>query len=334
MRQGPNDMTNARSVRRLAVCTAAAAWLLASCSSSIAPPALSSQARADGSSTSSRAATSASSSAEPNSHLSLQANAPARASLTAPPKPPVLVWSDEFSGAAGAAANPAFWTPQLGGSGWGNDELECYTAARSNSALDGQGDLAITALPAPGTLCSDQKHNNYTSARLSTEGLKTFTYGTVEVRAQMPTGAGIWPAIWMLGQDHATLNWPSSGEMDISEIVGSMPSVVNGTVHGPVSKTVPYKLGNHYTMPAPVSNAFHIYAVTWTATSIVFSVDGHVYNTVTKAAATALGAWVFDQPFYLLLNVAVGGDWPGSPNASTTWPQKMLVDYVRVYQNQ
>ncbi len=255
--------------------------------------------------------------------------------LSSPPAPaPKLVWSDEFTGTAGAPPNPAYWTPQLGGSGWGNNELECYTDSRDNSALDGQGDLVITALAQTGTLCSDQKKNNYTSARLSTQGLKAFQYGTIEVRAQMPTGAGIWPAIWALGANHATIGWPSSGEIDVSEVVGFQPSVVNGSVHGPITATNPYKLTSHVTLPAPVSNAFHIYSATWSATGISFSIDGQVYYSVSKADVTKLGGWVFDQPFYLLLNVAVGGNWPGSPNATTTWPQRMLVDYVRVYQSQ
>jgi beta-glucanase (GH16 family) len=245
-----------------------------------------------------------------------------------------LAWSDEFNGDAGAQPDPAIWTPMLGGTGWGNHELECYTSSRDNSFLDGSGDLVIAALkPTGGTRCSDNPHNAYTSARLSTEGLQASEYGRIEVRAELPTGVGIWPAIWALGTDHDVVTWPASGELDVAEVIGWAPTVVHGTVHGPTRKQSPYKLTGMVNSPSSLSTEFHSYSVDWDADSIAFAFDGTTYARFTRSAVAAQGAWVFDQPFYVLLDVAVGGDWPGSPDSTTVWPQQLIVDYVRVYEN-
>ena len=251
---------------------------------------------------------------------------------TATPTPgPSLIWSDEFTGAAGAAPSPKIWTPKTGGSGWGNQELECYTNARGNSDLDGTGDLVITALHAPGHICSDGARNNYTSARLSTKDLYTTKYGRIAIRAKVPTGYGLWPAFWALGDNHDSAGWPKSGEIDVTEVLGRQPNITHGSLHGPEANGSAYDLSGSYQTAAPLSAAFHVYGVDWTPTSVSFDFDGHVYYTATKQTVQKSGQWVFDHPFYLLINVAVGGSWPGSPNSSTTWPQTMTVDWVREY---
>ncbi len=243
---------------------------------------------------------------------------------------PKLIWSDNFDGPAGAAPGAA-WSNVSGGNGWGNGELECYTDARGNSELDGTGDLTIIALHDPGHVCSDGKRNDYTSARLTTQGRQTFTYGRIEVRAKMPTGYGVWPAFWALGVDHETTGWPGSGEIDVTEVLGRQPQVTHGSLHGPDSSGQPYDVTGQFQAPTDLSDAFHVYSVDWLPDSVSFAIDGKTYYSVSKSTVSRSGRWVFDHPFYLLLNVAVGGSWPEAPNATTTWPQVMTVDYVRVY---
>ena len=239
-----------------------------------------------------------------------------------------LVWSDDFNGEAGAAPNPAIWTYDLGNnSGWGNQELENYTNSRDNSFQDGAGHLVIRALsPTPG---------RYTSARLKTQGLYALTYGKIEMRARIPFGQGLWPAFWMLGVDIDSNGWPSCGEIDIMENIGREPSTVHGTVHGPG-----YSGANGIGAPFPLPNGqrfadgFHLYAVVWGPESVEFLVDDTPYKTVTPADLPQGATWVYSHPFFLLLNVAVGGSWPGNPDATTQFPQQMVVDYVRVYRNE
>lgn len=242
-----------------------------------------------------------------------------------------LVWSDEFDGAAGGAPNPQNWQPVSGGHGWGNDELQCYTDSRDNSIMDGKGYLVISARSTPGHECADGTRNDYTSARLITQGLREFQYGTFEMRAKVPTGVGAWPAFWALGKDHETAGWPASGEIDVTEVLGREPRVTHGSVHGPKPDGMPFTVTGKQDLPVDLGAAFHVYTATWTADSISFAVDGTTFTTVTKEDVEKQGTWVFDQPFYLLLNVAVGGRWPGPPSAGTPWPQQMVVDYVRVY---
>jgi beta-glucanase (GH16 family) len=265
--------------------------------------------------------------------VSAPATTPTPIVPTPSPTPQRLVFSDDFSGPAGAPPNPANWKYMIGGNGWGNQELECYTSVRGNSALDGLGDLVITALKQPGHVCADSHTTDYTSARLSTQGLQAFEYGTISMRAKMPVGKGAWPAFWALGADHDTAGWPQSGEIDATEVIGARPTIVHGSLHGPEASGKAYTITGAYTAPADLSLDFHVYSVTWTATEISFSVDGHEYFSVTKATVEKTGTWEFDQPFYLLLNVAVGGSWPGPPSPATSWPQQMVVDYVRVYQD-
>ncbi|MBE9939724.1 ricin-type beta-trefoil lectin domain protein [Cellulosimicrobium cellulans] len=236
-----------------------------------------------------------------------------------------LLWSDEFDGAAGSAPNPAVWNHETGAHGWGNAELQNYTASRANSALDGQGNLVITA--------RREGDGSYTSARMTTQGKYQPQYGRIEARIQIPRGQGIWPAFWMLGGSFPGTPWPSSGEIDIMENVGFEPHRVHGTVHGP-GYSGGSGITGMYQHPQGWSFAdtFHTFAVDWKPGEITWFVDGQQFHRVTRASVGA-NAWVFDQPFFLILNVAVGGQWPGYPDGTTQLPQQMKVDYVRVYDN-
>ena len=258
--------------------------------------------------------------------------------MVPPPIPPssgyVLTWSDEFSGADGSAPDSSKWTFDQGGKGWGNSELECYTNRLQNAQIQG-GNLVITARQENFT-CSDGTASNYTSARLKTQGLFNQAYGRFEARVKIPAGQGMWPAFWMLGNDITTNGWPKCGEIDIMENIGREPTLAHGSLHGPSSVATTSDETSTVSLPnnAAFSADFHIYAVEWDPTQIRFFVDSNNYATFDKANWPANGTWVFDHPFFIILNVAVGGNWPGSPDATTQFPQQMLVDYVRVYTKQ
>ncbi|HEY6332389.1 MAG TPA: glycoside hydrolase family 16 protein [Blastocatellia bacterium] len=243
----------------------------------------------------------------------------------------VLVWSDEFNGPAGSAPDPTKWTYNIGAGGWGNNELEYYTRRRKNVYLDGQGDLVIQVLNKKYT-GQDGVTADYTSTRMLTQGLFTQKYGRIEARIKLPTGQGIWPAFWMLGDNINTVNWPQCGEVDIMENIGSQPSLNAGSMHGP-GYSGGQALTGTYTLPNGqiFAGDFHIFSIDWSPSAVTFSVDGNAYETQTPADVPTGDDWVFDHPFFLLMNVAVGGDYPGSPNSTTVFPQLMLVDYVRVY---
>lgn len=254
----------------------------------------------------------------------------------APPDPGpagwTLAWSDEFDGPAGAAPNPQNWGHDIGGGGWGNAEWEYYTDSRENSALDGAGNLVITALPTDtASLQCWYGPCTYTSARLLSKNKREFAYGRIEARLQVPFGQGLWPAFWMLGDNLDTVGWPTSGEIDIMENVGKEPNNVYGTIHGP-GYSGANGIGKAFTQTEPFSNTFHTFAVEWEPNVIRWYVDGVLYQTRTPADLPPGAAWVFDHPFFIIMNVAVGGYWPGYPDATTQFPQRMLVDYVRVYQ--
>jgi beta-glucanase (GH16 family) len=252
-----------------------------------------------------------------------------------PPTPPspagrTLVWSDEFTGRNGALVDARRWVAETGGHGWGNHELEYYTDRGRNASLDGDGNLAIQVL---------REHfegggvaREYTSARLKTQGRFEQAYGRFEARMKIPRGQGIWPAFWLLGADIDTVGWPRCGEIDVMENIGREPSIVHGSMHGPgFSGGASLSAGYTLTGGAAFADGFHVFAVEWEPGAVRFSVDGSLYETRTPADLKAPQTWVFDHPFFILLNVAVGGDWPGSPDATTVFPQTMLVDYVRVY---
>ncbi|KMO94494.1 glycoside hydrolase family 16 protein [Streptomyces roseus] len=239
-------------------------------------------------------------------------------------------WSDEFDGAAGRAPDAAKWTLETGGSGFGNHELQYYSSSTSNAALDGQGHLVITARKSSDAgLGCWYGQCQYTSARLNTAKTFTQAYGRFEARIKVPRGQGVWPAFWMLGNDLGSVGWPNSGEIDIMENIGREPNTVHGTVHGP-GYSGAGGLGAPYNLPGgrAFADDFHVFAVDWSPNSLVWSVDGTTYKTLTPAD-TGGHKWVFDHPFFVILNLAVGGDWPGSPDASTSFPQTMTVDYVR-----
>jgi len=235
-----------------------------------------------------------------------------------------LVWSDEFTQPDGSSPDPSKWTLETGGGGWGNHELQYYTARTNNARIE-DGQLVIEAR-------QESYHgSNYTSARLKTQNKAAWTCGRMEARIKIPRGQGLWPAFWMLGTNISSVGWPKCGEIDIMENIGSEPSTVHGTIHGPGYSGSQAISGRHR-LAAGVACAddFHVYAIEWETNRIRWYMDDQPYFTVTPAD---LGdkRWVYTQPQFLLLNVAVGGHWPRSPDRSTIFPQRMLVDYVRVY---
>lgn len=254
-----------------------------------------------------------------------------------PPKE-ILVWSDEFNGTkAKSRPDPTKWTYETGGGGWGNHELETYCAFGSNASpcssatpnvyVGGDGYLHIVA--------RRDAAGGYTSARIKTEGLASFQYGRMEARIRVPAGEGMWPAFWMLGDSIERIGWPACGEFDIVENVGKEPATIHGSIHGKgftgTSLGLPYVAPGH----VPWSTGFHIYGLIWSPGKVQYYVDrpSNVYATFTPASLPKGATWPFDQgKFFFLLNLAVGGDWPGPPDSSTHFPAEMLVDYVRVWQ--
>lgn len=241
------------------------------------------------------------------------------------------LWQDEFNQPAGTGPDPKFWTHDLGKTGWGNAELENYTDSRANSfvvddpeATDGKA-LVLRAVRAP--------DGSYSSARIKTQGKYAVTYGRIEARMKLPRGQGIWPAFWMMGESITRAHWPACGEIDIMEVPGHEPGKLHSTIHGPgyfgthgLTKSVSLPAGESF------SDAYHLFAVEWSPRKISWSLDGTVYHTRTPADLPAGAQWVFDDgPFFLLLNLAVGGRWPGYPDATTIFPQELRIDYLRIF---
>ncbi len=241
-----------------------------------------------------------------------------------------LTWSDEFNGPNGSGVDASKWVTETGGGGWGNDELEYYTSRPQNACLQ-DGNLVIKVLQEKYT-GSDGATRNYTSARLKTLGKFSQAYGRFEARIKIPHGQGIWPAFWMMGDNIDKAGWPDGGEIDIMENIGKEPSLVHGTIHGP-GYSGAKGIGSSYALPdkQPFADDFHVFAVEWEPEAIRFYVDKDLYATRTPTDLPPGTKWVYDHPFFMLLNVAVGGNWPGGPDASSVYPQTMLVDYVRVY---
>jgi beta-glucanase (GH16 family) len=249
-----------------------------------------------------------------------------------------LVWSDEFNSRAGTAPNPSVWGREVGDGtvngipGWGNSELEYYTDGTNNVATDGSGNLNITTRRADSSLLCYYGPCEYTSARLLTKNRFEVAYGRIEARIKVPQGAGLWPAFWMLGTDIDQVNWPQTGEIDIMEFVGRLPNQVFGTLHGP-GYSGGQSYGKVYDLGQPVPNAYHVYAVEWQPDKIVWTIDGIPYFTATPNDPFLQGKqWVFNHPFFILMNVAVGGNFGGAVGPDTTFPQRMSVDYVRLFQ--
>lgn len=244
-----------------------------------------------------------------------------------------LAWSDEFEGAAGTRANPENWTYETGGWGWGNDEFQYYTDSTDNAALDGNGNLEITVReidPETTELECWYGPCTHTSARLITEGKQEFQYGRMETRVQVPGGSGIWPAVWSLGTDFRDVGWPQTGEIDIMEFVGRLPTEIFGTIHGP-GYSGGQSFGNVYDFGEELPGRWLDFRVDWTPNEIVWYVEGIEYHRATPADI-APNEWVFEHPFSLLTNVAVGGNFGGQLGDDLEFPASMLVDYVRVYQ--
>jgi beta-glucanase (GH16 family) len=248
-----------------------------------------------------------------------------------------LVWADDFSG-PGIDVNPANWKYETGGGGWGNRELETYCAPGSdkapcqtiepNAVVGSDGYLHIVAR-------RDAATGAWTSARLTTQGLQSFQYGRIEARIKIPAGEGVWPAFWMLGDDVTTHPWPACGELDIMENVGKEPATVHGSVHGTGFTGTPLTTAGQLPSHAVLAAAFHTYGLIWSPGKVQYYLDdpAHPYATYTRADLPRGAVWPFDDGrYFILLNLAIGGQWPGPPNAATHAPAEMLVDYVRVYQ--
>lgn len=236
-----------------------------------------------------------------------------------------LVWADEFTQADGTSPDNSKWAYDIGNNGWGNNEWEYYTSRTNNVRIE-NNQLVIEAKQ------ENYLGSSYTSARLKTQGKAFWTYGRIEARMKLPRGQGIWPAFWMLGTNITSVSWPTCGEIDIMENIGREPTIVHGTVHGP-GYSGGNGIGGGYSLPGnPVfADDFHVYGIEWTTNVIKWFVDGQQFFTVTSASLPNGSTWVFTAPQFLLLNLAVGGDWPGYPNGSTVFPQRLTVDYVRVY---
>lgn len=232
-----------------------------------------------------------------------------------------LVWADEFDG---TALNSDFWSFETGNgsNGWGNNELQFY---RTQNTSIQDGHLVITAKKEP------FGGKEYTSSRIITKSKKEFRYGRVDIRAALPKGQGIWPALWMLGSNFDTVSWPACGEIDIMEMIGGggRENTVHGTVHWQ-NEGKHAQFGGKTTLPSGTfSDQFAVYSITWDATSIRWFVDNKQYHVIDTTPAELDE---FRRNFFFIFNVAVGGNWPGSPNTTTTFPQHMIVDYVRVFQ--
>ncbi len=250
--------------------------------------------------------------------------------ISSPVRSATPVWFEDFEQPLGTGPNPAHWTYDLGATGWGNAELQRYTDSRENSfvvadpeAVNGKA-LVIRAVRQP--------DGTYTSARLKTQGKLSVTSGRIEARIKIPRGQGIWPAFWMLGESIETIGWPACGEIDIMEVVGHEPHRLHQTLHGP-GYSAAAGITKSMTLPEarPLSDGYHVYSVEWSTGRIAWFLDGRLNHVCTPADLPAGGRWVFDHaPFFLLLNLAVGGRWPGYPDDTTTFPQEMRIDYVRV----
>lgn len=238
-----------------------------------------------------------------------------------------LVWEDNFDGSAGKAPDASKWVYDIGigpgNDGWGNQELQFYTNRSENVALDGTGNLAITARR------ESYAGRGFTSARLNTKGVFAQAYGRFEARIKLPWGPGIWPAFWMLGANIDQVTWPQCGEIDIMEYRGQEPNLIYGSVHGPG-----YSGGAAITKSYGFTNDrfdvdFHVFAVEWGKEFIDYYVDEVLYQRLTPEDTP--GEWVYNQPFFIIMNIAVGGNFVGFPTSQTPFPQTMLVDYVKVY---
>jgi beta-glucanase (GH16 family) len=235
-----------------------------------------------------------------------------------------LTWQDEFEGPAGRLPDSTRWRFDIG-TDWGNSQLEYDTNRPENVSLDGAGHLAITARE------EDYLECKYTSGRINTWGLFEQTRGRFEARIRLPVGQGIWPAFWLLGADFDKVGWPACGEIDIMEYRGQEPSILHGSIHGPGYSGGSAVTGKTELAGAGLNEGFHVFALEWEPERITWRLDETRYQSLTPEDLPEDGRWVFDHPFFVILNVAVGGHFVGAPDPETSFPQIMLVDWVRVY---
>jgi len=245
-----------------------------------------------------------------------------------------LAFRDEFNKASGAPVDATKWTMETGGGGWGNQELQYYTNDTENAYHDGAGSLVIKAIKKdlPPSFKCWYGQCKYTSARLISKGKFDQKYGRFEARIKIPRGQGMWSAFWMLGSDIDAVGWAQCGEIDVMENIGREPLIVHGTVHGPGYSGAdgigaPFSLTND----KKFADDFHVYAAEWSENKIGFYVDGKLYKTIAPKDLPAGKKWVYEHPFFMILNFAIGGNWGGAPDETSVFPQTMIVDYVRVY---
>jgi beta-glucanase (GH16 family) len=271
--------------------------------------------------------------------LSLSVNPVADAA----PKKLKLLWSDEFNGQKGVRPSSKVWSAEIGGGGWGNSERQFYTDKAANASMDGAGRLVITAnrisnqyaeqvgeVPGTEDILNRCSECQFTSARLKTARKLSFQYGRIEARIKMPVGIGTWPAFWMLGGDLLDgVPWPECGEIDIMEFRGDIPDQSTSAIHGP---TTPQGsgLGARFLSGPPLSDGYHTYAIDWKKNSLTFLVDGRVTGTYSSADTGSRG-WVYNQKFFLILNLAMGGTYAGEFIDPTLNQAQLSVDYIRFY---
>lgn len=230
------------------------------------------------------------------------------------------VWTDDFQGPADQPPDPSAWSHELGAGGWGCDQLQLYTCSTANARLTGGSCLAITA--------QREADGQITSARLITKHHVTARYGRIEARIKVPAEAGAWPAFWLLGDDIDEAGWPACGEIDVMEYVAIDPTRVHGTLHGPGYSGLDGGAGQAHDFGQPLAADFHRYAVLWSPTKIEWLLDDQPYHQLTPSDVP--GPWPFDHDFYLLLNLAIGGGWPGNAAVAAILPATMLVDWIRI----
>lgn len=230
------------------------------------------------------------------------------------------VWIDDFQGPVGQPPDPQVWRHQLGAGGWGCEQLQHYTSSSQNAGLSGDGQLAITA--------RREEDGRITSARLVTHQRVNARYGRIEARIKVPAQLGAWPAFWLLGSDIDDVGWPACGEIDVMEHVAVDPTRVHGTLHGPGYSGLDGGVGRALDLGRPLTEEFHRYAVLWSPTRIEWLLDDHQYHRLTPADVA--GPWPFDHDFFLLLNLAVGGAWPGNSGFVPELPATMLIDWIRI----
>ncbi len=234
------------------------------------------------------------------------------------------IFADEFDG---NNIDLGFWTHEQGDHGWGNNEWQNYTNLPQNSYIS-DGKLIIEAI--------DEGNGAYSSARMITRDKFEFTFGRVDIRAKLPFGQGIWPALWMLGENITDIGWPACGEIDIMELLGHESHVIHGTAHwGNQGDGFSQFTGNAYGLPggARFEDEFHVFSIVWENNSIEWYLDDQLYHSI-NASTVGNFDYPFNRPFFFIFNIAVGGNWPGYPDASTQFPQRMFVDYIRVFQKQ